>query len=140
MRLTGKDVAATVFTALVVAVFIAFRQGSDLPLLGSVRGTAGVVLFLGWVGGCALSGVGHVYSPAARTSKALVAALTLFGVVALTAGVVAVVASSEVALAVLVTATVMLWLLSTVRHATTHPIVRSEPARQYPVGNRSVRY
>jgi hypothetical protein len=54
MRLTGKDIAATVSTALVVAVYIAFLQGASFPLITSVRGTAGVILALGWVGGCML--------------------------------------------------------------------------------------
>ena len=119
MRLTGKDIAATMFTGTVVVVYLMFVQGATLPLLTTVRGTTGVVLALGWLGGCALSGVGDVYTGAKKPSGALIGALTTIGGVALVAAVVALATGSHAALTVLVAATVVLWLSTTQRHLLT---------------------
>jgi len=119
MRLTGKDIAATTFTGMVVAVYIAFLQGATLPLITSARGTTGVVLALGWLGGCALSGVGDVYTGAQKQSVALMGAMSTIGVVALVAAVTALATGSQAALTVLVAATVVLWLSTTLRHLLT---------------------
>jgi len=50
MRLTWRDSGATVLTGLVVAGYVAFLAGADLPLIASVRGMAGAVLVLGIAG------------------------------------------------------------------------------------------
>src|SRR5439155_21151992 len=52
MRLTWKDGLATVLTAGIVALYVAFVAGADLPLLSSARGIAVAALVLG-IGGCA---------------------------------------------------------------------------------------
>jgi hypothetical protein len=126
MRLTGKDVAATLFTGLAVAVYVAFLNGATWPLIQSVRGTAGVILALGWVGGCALSSAGEMYAGQTKASGGLIAALTTVGVVALVGAVVALTTANEFALGVLVVATVLLWLGATLRHVFSRP--RGEPA------------
>ncbi len=118
MRLTRKDLAATLFTGAAVGAYAVFVQGADVPILSSVRGTTLVVLVLGWVGGCALSDVGDAYT-SKQTAPAMVAVLTFLGGVALAAAVVALVTASEAALAVLVLATVLLWLGATARHLAT---------------------
>ncbi len=135
MRLTGKDLAATLFTGAVVGVYVAFLQGADLPFLGSVRGTAGVVLALGWVGGCALSGVGDAYTRK-QTSPLLVAVLTAIGAVALVAAVMALVTASEAALTVLVVSTVLLWFGATVRHMVARPTQLAATSTQDATGHR----
>jgi hypothetical protein len=116
MKLTGKDLAATLFTGLVVAVYVAFLQGATLPVITSVRGTAAAVLAIGWLGGCALSGTADLYASAQKSSVAATVGLTMMGVVALLAAVVALATASQAALAVLVAATVMLWVAATLRH------------------------
>ena len=118
MRLTGKDLAATLFTGAAVGAYAVFAHGADVPMLSSVRGTTLVVLVLGWVGGCALSDVGDAYTGKQKT-PAMVAVLTTLGGVALAAAVVGLVTGSEAALTVLVLTTVLLWLGSTARHLAT---------------------
>jgi hypothetical protein len=119
MRLTGKDVAATLSTGLVLAVYFAFLHRSTLPLITSARGTAGVVFVFGWLGGCALSGAGDLYSAARTLSLGAIVIPTAVGVVALAAVVVALATGSQAALTVLVVATVLLWLSATLRHLRT---------------------
>jgi hypothetical protein len=130
MRLTWKDAVATVFTAGIVAIYIAFLLDLGWPLIASVRGTTAALLVLGAVGGCALGTVGAQYGknlqPVART---LVVIATVLGVVALGAGIYALITASEVALAVLFGAIVALWLTATVRHAFTKPATPMESGR-----------
>ena len=118
MRLTGKDLVATLFTGAAVGAYAAFVHGADVPMLSSARGTTLVVLVLGWVGGCALSDIGDAYT-SRQTTPPTVAVLTTLGGVALAAAVVALVTANEAALAALVLATVLLWLGATVRHLAT---------------------
>lgn len=117
MRLTWKDMVATVFTAGIVAVYIAFLQQAAWPLIGSVRGTTAVIMVLGALGGCAFGAAGDLYGknlrPAARTYLVIA---NIVGLAALGAGVYALFTASEVALAVLFVATVALWLIATAHH------------------------
>ncbi|MFI9846665.1 hypothetical protein ACIHFD_57260 [Nonomuraea sp. NPDC051941] len=114
MRLTWKDALATVVASTNIAIYVAFTQGADLPVIGSVRGAAGAILLLGMVGGCALSTVGEEFM--GRGGAYLCLTSTLGGV-ALIAGVLALITASELALAVLFYATIALWVMATVRHA-----------------------
>ncbi|QYC41834.1 hypothetical protein Nocox_21140 [Nonomuraea coxensis DSM 45129] len=115
MRLTWKDALATVAAGVNVAVYVAFTQGADLPIVDSVRGTTGTILLLGVVGGCMLGAApetfqrGGLYRGVAGT----------LGVVALLSGVIALITAGEFALAVLFYTTIALWLMATVRHAFT---------------------
>ncbi|MEV0831075.1 hypothetical protein [Nonomuraea rubra] len=61
MRLTWKDTLATVAAGVNVAVYVAFTQGADLPIVGDVRGATGTILLLGLVGGCMLSAAPEAY-------------------------------------------------------------------------------
>lgn len=115
MRLTWKDAVATVLTGLVVAAYVAFLAGTDLPLISGVRGLAATVLVAGLVG-CALGGAGESDAASGRWSRALTAAASFLGVVALFAAIVTLVVASKLALAVLVATVVALWLAATVRH------------------------
>lgn len=110
MRLTWKDAIATVVAAVNVAIYVAFLQGADAPVVGTVRGAIGAILLLGIVGGCALSA-------AAEVRGLYMALASTLGVIALATGVVGLIMGSEFALAVLFYATIALWLMSTVRHA-----------------------
>lgn len=126
MRLTWKDAVATLFMAAIVAGYVAFLNGTSLWLISSARGSTGAVLVLGIVGGCALSSAGDLYTGAQSWStRAFAAIATMAGIVALIAAVAGLITGSTFALAVLVTATIALWLISTMRHALTVP---TEPA------------
>lgn len=116
MRLTWHDSAATLLTGLVVAGYALFLTGVDLPLIGSVRGMAAAVLVAG-IGGCALGSVEPYHPDSTGWSRRATAVASFVGAVALFAAVTALVAASGAALAVLAGATVVLWVLATLRHA-----------------------
>ena len=116
MRQNEKDVATVVSTGLVVAIYIAFLYGVTMPLITSVRGTAGLVLAVAWIGGYPLSGLDDVYSVARKPSVVLNAAQVTLAAVALVAALCALATASRAALTVLVAATVLLWLVATLRH------------------------
>lgn len=122
MRLTWKDAVATLFTGGIVAVYVAFLNGTSVWLISSARGTTTAVLVLGFVGGCALGGLADAYTGAKSPSaQAFVAIATALGIVALTAAIVGLIGGGTVALAVLVSATIALWVVATVRHAFAAP-------------------
>jgi hypothetical protein len=122
MRLTWKDAVSTLFMAGIVAVYLAFLNGTTMWLISSARGTVTAVLVLGIVGGCALSAAGDLYvGTLTRPAKVLRAIATVLGVVALTAGVVGLITGSTAWLAILFGATLALWLTATIRHAFTAP-------------------
>lgn len=122
MRLTWKDAVTTLFMAAIVAIYATFLNGTGLWLISSARGTTAVVLVLGFVGGCALSAANGVRSTAQpRSARVLTAIASTLGVVALIAGVIGLITGSTFTLAVLVTATIALWLIATIRHAFTAP-------------------
>ena len=115
MKLTWKDGVTTVTMGLVTAAYLAFLLGAELPIVDTVRGTTATVLILGWVGGCAFSGLNDTRKTG--LSRFLVVLASVFGVTALAAGIVGLVTASTVALAVLFGATAALWLTATARHA-----------------------
>jgi hypothetical protein len=116
MRLTWKDAVSTLFMGAIVAVYLAFRDGTNLWLISSARGAITAVFILGVVGGCALS-AGSLYAPGQpRSARVFQVIATILGVTALTAAVVGLITASTMALAVLVAATLALWLTATVRH------------------------
>jgi hypothetical protein len=111
MRLTWKDAGATILTGAVVALYVAFQQGVDLPLVSGPRALASAMLVLG-ITACALGGGG---TPAGA-SGALARVGGALGAVAGVAALATVITGSEAMLALLVTATVSLWVLATARH------------------------
>ena len=118
MRLTWKDAVATLFMVVIVAAYVTFLNGTSLWLISSARGTACAVLVLGIVGGCALSSAADLYTGSqSRSTQAFAALATLGGIIALAAAVVGMITGSIVALAILVAATIALWLIATMRHA-----------------------
>jgi hypothetical protein len=106
----------------IVAAYAAFLDGTSLWLISSARGATAAILVLGFVGGCALSTVGAVHAEARpRSARAFEAIANTFGAVALAAAVIGVITGSTVALAVLVSVAIALWLTATIRHAFTIP-------------------
>ena len=119
MRLTWKDAVSTVFMAAIVVIYIALLNSTTAWLISSARGTAAAVLVLGMVGGCGMSATAGQYQ-GART-RAYTSLANVLGATALVAGVIALITASAVALAVLVMATLTLWLVATVRHTFSPP-------------------
>ncbi|MFI7707451.1 hypothetical protein [Nonomuraea sp. NPDC049480] len=116
MRLTWKDALATVVVGVNVAIYAAFIQGADVPVISGVRGATAAILLLGLVGGCALGSPGDMSAGKGRLYTGVAGTL---GGIAFLAGVLGLIAASELALAVLFYATIALWLMATVRHAFT---------------------
>jgi hypothetical protein len=112
MTLIGKDVAATILTTMVVVAYATTHEGWNVPLIGtSHRWAAGAIMLLGMV----TCGLG---SPAKGSGTKLLASL---GALALLLGVLALVTGSLTPLSLLVADIVLLWTLSTVRHASQLP-------------------
>jgi hypothetical protein len=119
MRLTFKDIVTTVFMGAVVAVYVAYLRGADLPLIASTRGTTAAVLILGVVGGCALGTTGELYAQRARprpAMRAFIVVANTLGSVAGIAALIGLITGSELALAVLFATVLALWLTATARH------------------------
>lgn len=122
MGLTWKDGVATIFMGVIVLIYVAFLNGTSAWLISSARGTTAAVLVLGMVGGCALSAAGDLYTGSQpKAARAWQVIATTCGIVALAAAVIGLITGSTVALAVLVAATLTLWLIATARHAFTAP-------------------
>lgn len=118
MRLTWKDAVVTVVMAGIVFIYITFLQGTSWWLISSARGTTTAVLVLGIVGGCAFSAAGDLYTQKLTSgASALRTFATLLGITALVAAIIGLITGGTVPLAILVGATLALWLVATYRHA-----------------------
>ena len=116
MALTRKDLAATALTALMVACLVATYQGSSIALIGSShRWAAGAILLLG-VAGCSLGSAAEV-----AENRLLMAVFAVLGTATLAAGLWAVIGGRLLAVELLVAGNVVLWAVSTTRHAWHHP-------------------
>jgi hypothetical protein len=110
MRLSGKDIAATFLTALMVLVLGATAEGWPVPLVGdSHRWAAGVILAIGMV----TCGLG---SPGRDAATWILGAL---GVLALGLAIAALVTGSLTLVWLLVADNVVLWAAATMRHVGT---------------------
>lgn len=108
MTLDRKDFAATLLTALAVLAFFATHEGWNVWLIGdSNRWAAGAIFALGAL----TCGLG---SP---SKDAFTKLLALLGTIALVLAILAVATGSLTPLSLLVVDIVLLWALSTVRHA-----------------------
>ena len=110
MTLTRKDAVATGLTGLAVFVFLATHEALNVPLVGeSHRWAAAVIMALG-IGACSVG--------AKRVDSALFGVL---GAAAFVFGVLALVTGSLTPLSLLVADMVVMWALTTFRHAHTPP-------------------
>ena len=110
MMLTRKDAVATGLTGLAVLAFLATHEGWNVPVIGdSHRWAAAVIVALG-IGACALG------ARAGSTRRCSVSggAAFVFGVLALVTG-------SLTPLSLLMADMVVMWALTTFRHAHTPP-------------------
>ena len=108
MTLTGKDLSATLATALAVLAYAATHEGWGVPLVGSShRWAAGAILLLG----AATCGLGSKVTGTTMVGFGILGSMALvFGLVALATG-------SLTALSLLLACNVLLWATATIRHA-----------------------
>jgi hypothetical protein len=110
MTLTRKDAVATSLVGLAVLAFLATHETWNVPLIGdSHRWAAAVILVLG-VGACAAG--------ARRVTSTL---FSVLGGTAFVLGVLALITGSLTALSLLVADMVVMWAITTVRHAHAPP-------------------
>lgn len=116
MRLTWRDALATIFVLGAALVYALWLAGVEVLGMSSATAVGVVVLVLGM----AASVTAVVYGVGAdllRAPKTYLVTTSVIGLAALVAGIMAIVDENEPMLAVLVAATVVMWLLSTIRHA-----------------------
>ncbi len=120
MKLTWKDLTATVLAAAAVAVFLAVTRSWDWPLLGSYRMGIVALLIIGQ-GSCVLGGSADAISSLTdRTAHAVRAAdivAIVLGGLALVLAVIGLFVGTRAPFVALVVDILILWVVSTLRHA-----------------------
>lgn len=114
MRLTWRDDLTAAVMAVIIAVYLTFLLGADLPILGTARGTTSTVLVLGAII-CVYGGIAAEAKTPPRWFLSLLSGM--FAVVAVTAAIIGLTTASTAAVAVLFGATVALWLTLTMSRA-----------------------
>ena len=123
MGLTWRDLVSSAAVVTMIIAFMAYRAGTDLPLLSSAWAAGAVDLVLGCI--CAVSGAGDLHTrPQPREGVIFRRVTTVLGTIALLAGLIALIADSGHALEILVVITGFLWLTATIWHVLT---IGSEP-------------
>ena len=123
MGLTWRDLVSSAAIVTMMAVYVAFRTGTDLPLLSSAWTASVVEIVLGCI--CAVSAAGDLHTrPQPREGVIFRRVTTVLGTIALLAGLIALIADSGHALEIMVVITGFLWLTATIWHAVT---IGSEP-------------
>jgi len=123
MGLTWRDLVSSAAVVTMMMAFVAFRFGTDLPLLSSAWTASVVELALGCI--CAVSAAGDLHTrPQPPEGVIFRRVTTVLGTIALLAGLIALIANSGRALEILVVITGFLWLTATIWHVLT---IGSEP-------------
>jgi len=123
MGLTWRDLVSSAAVVTMMLAFVAFRAGTDLPLLSSAWTASVVELVLGCI--CAVSAAGDLHTrPQPPEGVIFRRVTTVLGTIALLAGLIALIANSGRALEILVVITGFLWLTATIWHVLT---IGSEP-------------
>ena len=118
MGLTWRDLVSSAAVVTMMMAFVAFRFGTDLPLLSSAWTASVVELALGCI--CAVSAAGDLHTrPQPREGVIFRKVTTVLGTIALLAGLLALIADSGHALEILVVTTGFLWLTATIWHVLT---------------------
>ncbi len=114
MRVPWRDALATLLVAIALAVYAAWALGADLPEFMTVGGVAATVLALGIA--ASASAVVPGFGQLLRGSRLYLATTSGLGLIAVAAGLLAIVAGETAALSVLALATVAMWAMATARH------------------------
>ena len=114
MRLKWRDGAATILTALMVAIAVAVISGWDWPLVGSERAAVGALGLIG-IATCVVGG-----GSMTAFKGPFIAVASVLGTAALGLVIAGLVTGSETILVVLTVDIVALWLVATMRHSIEH--------------------
>jgi hypothetical protein len=118
MGLTWRDLVSSAAVVAMMLAFMAFKFGTDLPLLSSAWAASAVALVLGGI--CAVSAAGDLHTrPQPREGVIFRKVTTVLGAIALLAGLIALIVNSGRALETLVVMTTFLWLTGTIWHVLT---------------------
>lgn len=108
-----KDIIATIVAIVVAFVMYAKLKGMDVPMLGSYRSAAIVLLILGII----LCAMGS--RPAAGQSfwsNPLTAVISILGIISLIAAIIAIAGNSRPAFISFASITLLMWLITTTKH------------------------
>lgn len=114
MDLTWRDAVSTFALVIMLVVYVAYLTGS-FWLISSTWAAAAVLLLVG-LGGRVVSVGGKAIPSAERFHQVLRITATVFGIIALLAGISALVLSSAFALKILIMTSIIVWLATVVSH------------------------
>ena len=116
MTVSRRDGIATVLVATATLIYALWLAG---PLGGLTASTVALLaLALGFI--ASASAVVPGFAALLAGSKLYLALASMAGLIALACGLLTILQATELTLAVLVIATVLLWAAATVRHSTSH--------------------
>jgi len=115
MNLQKKDVIATGLVAAACVAYLLWLTGSSPPGLSAMRATGLVILALGFA--ASATAVVPSFDQLLHGNKLYLGVTSLIGLVAAISGVLMLVAESEAALAVVMAAMVVMWLIATIHHS-----------------------
>jgi hypothetical protein len=128
MNLQKRDALATGLVAVAVVIYLLWLFDAVPSGMSDVRATGAVILALGFA--ASAIAVVPTFDQLLHGNKAYLAVTSLLGLVALVAGVVMLVGTSEPALAVVMIAMVAMWLIATFHHSrlakTTLPVAAGQ--------------
>jgi hypothetical protein len=114
MNLQKRDLAATGLVLAAGVIYLLWLFDSVPAALSDVRATGAVILVLGFA--ASATAVVPTFGQLLHGNKAYLAVTSLLGMVALIAGVVMLVGSSQMALAVVMLGMITMWLIATIHH------------------------
>jgi len=115
MTLQKRDLVATGLVAAAGVIYLLWLLDSVPTAMSGVRVTGAVILALGFA--ASATAVVPTFGELLHGNKVYLAVTSLLGLVALIAGVVMLVGSSQTALAVVMVAMVTMWLIATIHHS-----------------------
>ena len=115
MNLQKRDLVATGLVAAAGVIYLLWLLDSLPTAMSGVRATGTVILALGFA--ASATAVVPTFGQLLHGNKVYLAVTSLLGVVALIAGVVMLVGSSQTALAVVMLAMITMWLIATTHHS-----------------------
>lgn len=115
MNLQKRDLVATGFVAVAGVIYLLWLVDSLPTAMSSVRAAGAVILALGFA--ASATAVVPTVDQLLHGNKVYLAVTSVLGFVALVAGVVMLVSSSDAALAVVMAAMIAMWLIATIHHS-----------------------
>ncbi len=114
MHFPVRDVIATCLVAAAGVLYLLWAVGSALPGMSSARVTGAAILALGFA--ASASAVVPTFSQLLHGNKVYLVMTSLLGLAAVVAGVLMLITASGTALAALMAAMAVMWLIATVHH------------------------